>query len=206
MSSTKQRQDTSEVRARILDAAFDAFQEHGYGATTTLEIATRARVSKRELYALVGNKQKMLIAAIGDRAKRLQAPADMPALRDRATLTQVLTAFGAQLVREVSDPDVVAVFRLAIAEAVQSPEVARTLDAFGRETSRAALRQIMTHARAAGLLDGRPADLAEQFGGLLWRDLMVSLLLGVAERPGAGAMEARARDAATAFLTLHPGH
>jgi hypothetical protein len=78
-------------------------------------------VSKRELYALVGNKQKMLIAAIGERAKRLQAPADMPMLRDRATLAQVLTAFGTQVMREVSDPTVVAVFRLAIAEAIQAP-------------------------------------------------------------------------------------
>jgi hypothetical protein len=39
-------------------------------------------------------------------------------LRDCAALAQVLTTFGARLVREVSDPAVVAVFRLAIAEAV----------------------------------------------------------------------------------------
>jgi hypothetical protein len=146
----------------------------------------------------------MLIKAIGERATRLQASADMPTLRDRATLAQVLTAFGIQIVREVSDPDVVAVFRLAIAEAVQAPEVARTLDSLGRETSRAALRHIMSESRAAGLIDGRPADLAEQFAGLLWRDLMISLLLGVAERPNPRAIEVRARDAAEAFLRLHP--
>jgi AcrR family transcriptional regulator len=204
MSRLKESGDGAVVRDRILDAAFEAFMERGYAATSTLEIATRARVSKRELYALVGNKQKMLVAAIGDRAKRLQAPADMPALGDRATLAQVLTALGTQLVREVSDPAVVAVFRLAIAEAVQAPEVARTLDSLGRETSRAALRYIMTQARTARLIDGRPADLAEQFAGLLWRDLMVSLLLGVAERPNPRAIEARARDAAAAFLRLHP--
>jgi len=191
------------VRERILTAAFDAFRERGYAATSTLEIATRARVSKRELYALVGNKQKMLIAAIGERAKRLQARADMPMLRDRVTLAQALTAFGTQLVREVSDPHVVAVFRLAIAEAVQAPEVARTLDSLGRETSRAALRQIMSESRAAGLIDGHPADLAEQFVGLLWRDLLISLLLGVAQRPNPRAIEARARDAAEALLRLH---
>jgi AcrR family transcriptional regulator len=204
MSRGKREADDVSVRDRILDAAFEAFMERGYAATSTLEIATRARVSKRELYALVGNKQEMLIAAIGERATRLQAPADMPLLRDRATLAQVLTAVGTQLVREVSDPEVVAVFRLAIAEAVHAPEVARTLDALGRETSRAALRDIMRQARAAGLIDGRPADLAEQFAGLLWRDLLVSLLLGVAERPSARAIEARARDAAEAFLRLHP--
>jgi AcrR family transcriptional regulator len=204
MSRAKESSDGAAVRGRILTAAFEAFQEHGYAATSTLEIATRARVSKRELYALVGNKQKMLIAAIGHRAKRLQAPADMPPLRDRATLAQVLTVFGAQLVREVTDPTVVAVFRLAIAEAGRAPEVAHTLDSLGRETSRAALRQIMTQAREAGLIDGRPPELAEQFSGLLWRDLMVSLFLGVAERPSPRAIEARAHDAAEAFLRIHP--
>jgi AcrR family transcriptional regulator len=192
------------VRERILTAAFEAFVERGYAASSTLEIATRARVSKRELYALVGNKQKMLVTAIGERAKRLQTAANMPMLRDRATLAQVLTAFAIQTVREVSDPDVVAVFRLAIAEAVQAPEVARTLDSVGREANRAALRQIMSESRAAGLIVGRPADLAEQFAGLLWRDLMINLLLGVAQRPPPRAIEARAHEATEAFLRLHP--
>jgi AcrR family transcriptional regulator len=204
MSRGKDSDRSAGVRERILAAAFEAFVERGYAATSTIEVATRARVSKRELYALVGNKQQMLITAIGERAKRLQAPANMPLLRDRATLAEVLTAFGIQTVREVSDPDVVAVFRLAIAEAVQAPEVARTLDAVGRETSRAALRRIMSESRAAGLIAGRPADLAEQFVGLLWRDLMISLLLRVTERPGPRAIEARAREAAIAFLQLHP--
>jgi AcrR family transcriptional regulator len=204
MSRAKESSDVAPVRQRILTAAFEAFQERGYSATSTLEIATRARVSKRELYALVGNKHQMLIAAIGHRAKRLQAPADMPTLRDRATLAHVLTAFGTQLLREVTHPTVVGVFRLAIAEAVRAPEVARTLDAVGRETSRAALRTIMIDARAASLIDGQPAELAEQFGALLWRDLLINLLLGVAERPNPRATETRARDAATAFLQLHP--
>lgn len=194
----------TEVRGRILEAAFAAFMESGYAATSMLEIATRARVSKRELYALVGNKQEMLIACITERAKRLQVPADVPLPRDRAMLAHVLASFGMQLVREVSDPTVIAVFRLAIAEAIQAPEVARALDSIGRETTRAALRRIMAQGLASGLLDGRPAELAEQFGGLLWRDLMVSLLLGVAERPDAREIARRARDATSAFLRLHP--
>jgi AefR-like transcriptional repressor, C-terminal domain len=61
-----------------------------------------------------------------------------------------------------------------------------------------------SEARAAGLVDGRPAELAQEFAGLLWRDLMINLLLGVAERPSARAIEARARDAVAAFLRLHP--
>jgi AcrR family transcriptional regulator len=196
--------DETAVRERILEAAFAAFMESGYATTSTLEIATRARVSKRELYALVGNKQEMLIACISERAKRLEGPADLPALRDRETLEKVLASFGAKLVREVSDPTVIAVFRLAIAEAVQAPEVARVLNSIGRETSRTALHKIMALAQASGLLTGRPAELAEQFAGLLWRDLMVNLLLGVAERPTRREIAGRARDAAAAFMQLHP--
>jgi AcrR family transcriptional regulator len=194
----------TDARARILDAAFAAFMKSGYAATSTLEIATRARVSKRELYALVGNKQEILIACIGERAKRLKVPADLPVPHDRETLAQVLCSFGAQLVREITDPAVITVFRLAIADAVRAPEVAQALDSIGREAGRAALRQIMTQAQASGLLAGRPAELAEQFGGLLWGNLLVSLLLGVAERPSSREIAARARGATAAFLQLHP--
>ena len=206
-SMSKRRQqsgDQTAVRERILEAAFAAFMESGYATASMLEIATRARVSKRELYALVGNKQEMLIACISERAKRFDVPADLPVLRDRETLAQVLASFGTKLVREVSDPTVIAVFRLAISEVIQAPEVARALNSIGRETSRAALRRILARAQASGLLTGRPAELAGQFAGLLWRDLMVSLLLGVAERPNPREIARRARDAATAFLHLHP--
>jgi len=196
--------DETAVRERILAAAFAAFMKSGYATTSTLEIATRARVSKRELYALVGNKQEMLIACIRECAKRFDVPADLPVLRDHETLEQVLASFGTKLVREVSDPTVLAVFRLAIGEAVQAPEVARALDSTGRGASRAALRKIMAQAQASGLLTGRPAELAEQFAGLLWGHLMVSLLLGVAKRPPPREIAKRARDAAAAFLQLHP--
>jgi AcrR family transcriptional regulator len=203
--STERQEDRlqSEVRGRILEAAFTAFTKHGYAASSTLEIATRARVSKRELYALVGNKQEMLIACIGARAKRLQPSADLPMPRDRETLARVLVSLGTQLLHETTEPIVIAVFRLAIAEAVNAPEVAQTLDSIGRETSRAALRQVMTQALTSGMLHGRAPDLAEQFGGLLWGNLMVSLLLGVAARPTSREVAARARAATAAFLQLH---
>jgi AcrR family transcriptional regulator len=196
--------DESEVRGRILEAAFAAFMKHGYAASSTLEIATRARVSKRELYALVGNKREMLVACIGARAKRLQLNAEVPVPHDRETLARVLASLGTQLLRETSDPIVIAVFRLAIAEAVNSPEVGQTLDSIGRETSRVALRQIMTQALTSGLLHGRAPELAEQFGALLWGNLMISLLLGVAERPTSRDVVARARAATVAFLQLNP--
>ena len=206
-ATVQQGQDASRqaaVRRRILKAAFSAFTERGYAGTSTLEIATRARVSKRELYALVGNKDELLAACISARSKRLQVPRDLPAPRDREALGQTLALFGGKLLREISDPTVISVFRLAIAEAVRAPEVAQALDSIGRETSRAALRGIMDHACSAGLLDGHPGEMGEQFFGLLWGSLMVGLLLGVLDRPSSREIARRARDATAAFLLLHP--
>src|ERR1044072_8949333 len=94
------------VRARILEAAFSAFMERGFAETSTLEIATRARASKRELYAEFGSKQDMLLACIKARAERLRLPVDLPDITDREILQQALVMFGTQVLREVSHPAV----------------------------------------------------------------------------------------------------
>src|ERR1700752_882395 len=87
--SKRQRKSTEEssARERILEAAFEAFMKSGYAAASTLEIASRARVSKRELYSLVGNKHQMLIACIAERSRqRLTVPTELPVPCDRETL------------------------------------------------------------------------------------------------------------------------
>src|SRR5262245_18115780 len=84
-SMSKRRQkggDETAARERILEAAFAAFTKSGYATSSTLEIATSACVTKRELYSLVGSKQETLIACISRRAKRFDVPADLPVLRD----------------------------------------------------------------------------------------------------------------------------
>ena len=184
--------------------ALSAFMERGYAQTSTLEIATRARVSKRELYALFGNKEAMLVACITERAQRLKAPVDLPELRDREILAKVLTGFGIRLLTETTDPVVVAVFRLAISEAAHAPKVAQALESIARKPTRDALRGIMANAKSAGLFAGDPDAMAEKFVGLLWGDLMTDLLLQVADRPSAGEIARRARDATTGLLQIYP--
>jgi AcrR family transcriptional regulator len=194
--------DTSPVRARILDAAFAAFSANGYARTSTLDIATRAKVSKRELYALVGNKHDMLVACITERTGRMRPPADLPEPDNRESLAAALAAFGEQVLREVGDPVVIGVFRLAIAEAERAPEVAEALDSIGRAAARHELAALLERAQARGLVDGNPAELARLFLTLLWGDLLLALLLRLAETPSAAEARRRARDAAEAFLKL----
>jgi AcrR family transcriptional regulator len=201
-ASHPDRPEASSLRQRILDAAFTAFVQQGYAESSTLDIATRARVSKRELYAVIGNKQEMLVACITERARRMRLPADLPAPHDRAGLADTLSAFGAQLLREVCDPSVLAVFRLAIAEAVRTPRIAEALDSIGREASRASFRKLLQNARAFGLVDGDVTEMSHHFFGLLWGDLLVSLLLRVSKTPSQKEIQRRAKIAADGFLKL----
>ena len=199
------RKDERGLRDRILHAAFGAFLEHGYSGTSTLEIATRAKVSKRELYALFPSKEAMLAEGIRRRTEQMQVAPDLPEARDRPMLGTVLAGFGARLLQEVTDPHVTAVYRLAIGEAGRAPEMARILNAAGREATRKALATFFTKAQSAGLLaKGDPIALAAQFLGLLWTDVFVPLLLGVEARPDEAECRRRAHGAATAFLDLNP--
>lgn len=210
MASTKRSDHpvpaATAIHDRILVAAFEAFTSEGYAGTSTLDIARRARVSKRDLYANFGSKQAVLVACIKRRAERMQLLPDLPAPRDRRMLAATLTAFATNLVRETSDASVIVAFRLAVAEASRSPEIAQTLDAVGRNGARHALAKLLASAQSSGLLGpGDPAEMAAQYFGLLWEGLMVGLLLGVAPAPGPDEAEHRAGKATTAFMRLHPG-
>jgi AcrR family transcriptional regulator len=192
------------VRERIMDAAMQAFIDLGYAEASTLEIATRARVSKRELYALFGSKQAILAACIADRVQQMQIAPKLPQARNREALATVLVRLGTGILREVSDPVVVTVFRLAISEAHRAPEVSQTLET-GRKTVRGVVEGIIAQAQSDGLLEPEdPAQLSAQFLALLWGDLMVSVLLRVRDAPGPAEAERRARNATTDFLRLNP--
>jgi AcrR family transcriptional regulator len=191
-------------RERILQAAMQAFMELGYAETSTLEIATRARVSKRELYALFGNKQAMLAAAITARVQGMRIVPELPEARTREALEAILVEVGAAVLREVTDSHVTAVFRLAIAEAQRAPEVAQTLET-ARQSVRSAVEKVLAQAQSAGLLGpGDAVGMSNQFLSLLWGDLMVSVLLRIREAPGPTEAERRARSAAASLLRLNP--
>ena len=193
-----------EVRRRIQQATFELLTKRGYAATSTLEIATRAKVSKRELYALFRDRQAILAACIAERVKTMQAPDQLPAVQDSAALEKVLRSFGATVLRTLSHPAVSAMFRLAIAESERSPEIARALDAFGRGPTQEVLVTFLASARSAGLLAGsEPALMAEQFFALLWGGLRVRLLLRLAATPDEDEIGRRAQVASAAFLRLH---
>lgn len=198
-------ESADDTRKRILGAAFAAFTEHGYAGTSTLDIATRAKVSKRELYALFENKQAMLEACIGHGAQLLRMPVVLPAVRDRAGLIAVLGVFGANFLRVFLGPSLIAVYRLALAEAERAPEVAQLLETKGAAAVRGALALLLREAQGAGAIGvGEIAAMIERYFALLLAGWHMRVLLGVIAPPDTAAIEARAKETAGALLRLYP--
>jgi AcrR family transcriptional regulator len=194
------------LRDRIIGAAFKTFIAKGYSDTSMLEIATSARMSKRDLYACFGSKDAILLACIADRAARMRLPPDLPAPDSREDLEAILTQFGRTVIREVSDNAVTAVYRLAVGEAQRSTEVAKILNA-SRRVNRQALARLLGKAKANRILGpGNAREMMEDFLALLWGDLMFERLIGAADAPKSAEIERRARRATQALLKLYsPG-
>jgi AcrR family transcriptional regulator len=195
------------ARARVLKAAFAEFRQRGFSGASTLDIATRAKMSKRDLYALFDSKHAMLTACIKERAGRMRQPLELapPVPDSRDAVVRTLGDLGRSILRGACHPDVLAVYRLAIAESDRAPEVARALDRNGRAANHAALGAWLARAQARGFIGaGDPAAMAARFIALLWEGLLVQLLLRVREDPSDEEIESRARAATEAFLKLYP--
>lgn len=196
--------DLPPRRHALLAAAFEVLMEQGYAGASTLEIASRARVSKRELYAEFGSKAGILEALIATTAARMQAPLDLPRVADRHGFASTLTRYGIRALTELTHPAVTAINRLAAAEAGGGSEIGKILDRAGREPNRLALVRLMAQAQGAGLLGaGDPDRMSGAFFSLLFGDLPVRLMLGVIEPPDAREIARRAESAVDALLRLH---
>ena len=131
---------SSAIRERVLEAAFTLFRDRGFSSTSMLDIVTRARVSKRDLYALFNNKHAVLGACISKRAQQMRRPLDTttPVPQTRDALATLLVELGVSILKTVCHPEVLTVFRLAIAESDRASEIARTLDSIGHQANQRA--------------------------------------------------------------------
>lgn len=192
-------------RERIMEAAFAVLMERGYARASTLEIATRAKVSKRELYTLFGDKRGVLVEMVARRAARMHQALSLPPAADRPGLAETLIAFGTTVLTEVCHPTVVTMFRLAISETDRQAEMAHVLDENGRGAHRRALIAFLGQMNRKGLLgDADPETVASQFLSLLFGDMLLRVMLRAIEPPSPRECARRARAATEAVLRLYP--
>jgi AcrR family transcriptional regulator len=194
-------------RDRIIDAAFAAFIQFGYEGTNTNEIARLARVSKRDLYAHFPSKRAMLERCITERVEWMRPPLDLPVPDSAEALREMLVRFGMILLRGLSQPEVLATHRLAILNAETAPDVAQTLDQFGRIGTLDGLMGLLRPVRERGLLTGAETqEMAEVFLAILMRGgILLRMVMRVAEPPAEAEARSRAELAADSLWRLYGG-
>ena len=191
-------------KERITLAAMPLFLQRGYAGTSTLAIASAARLSKRDLYAEFPGKREIFAACIAERGQAMRAPLEYPAPREVAELEALLLRYGVGLRLGLADPKVIATYRVAVQEAPTAPDFARTLHEDGRTASFNAVVALLGGAQARGLLGaGAPEMMARVFMSVLVGDLMLRHLLCVAPEETAAAAAEHAAAATGALFGMY---
>lgn len=192
------REDRSLVQRReaILEAAKELFYAKGFDATTTDEIATRARVSKRTIYELFATKRDMVTALIAETSDRMSQPIAIAAPATKAELLAALRAFGLSFLRELCDPEKIAMYRLAVMSSHQPGPVAQELMASGRRRVAEAVGQLFGAAAARGIVPAAEIQrLVPIYFYVLIGQLQIDQLLGLAAAADEAVIAARAEEA-----------
>ncbi len=148
----------AQRRDAIVQAAAKVFCGKGFDGATTLEIATAAGVSKRDLYALFATKDLILEAMIADSVARMAAPVDLGAPQSRTHVLATLEAFGTQFLTFLLSPEPMSLYRLAIASADRNPATGRALMKAGIEGTTSRFASFVSQAIDAGYLGIADAD------------------------------------------------
>ncbi len=123
MTSGVQSNTKEERIARILDATLEVFSEFSFVDATTGEIARRARVSKRDIYAYFPNKQALLMGIIVREMQRQDESFRQLVLRlaRLRSLRSKLEGIGLAVVDEILSPKMGVVRRLVASESINQP-------------------------------------------------------------------------------------
>ncbi|MDG9724947.1 TetR/AcrR family transcriptional regulator [Streptomyces sp. DH41] len=100
---------SARVGAQVHQAVTDLISERGYGTFTVGEVAARAGVADSSIYRRWGSLENLLSEVT---LTRLNAQSPMP---DTGSLAGDLHAYAANVAREITGPDGLALVRLAVA-------------------------------------------------------------------------------------------
>jgi len=164
-SSSYHQRVQEEKRAAILEAATELFLAEGYDGASLAKIATTAGVSTATLFKRFPTKADLFDAIVTEHWAQENREARLPAPGDPR---RGLTAIGRSYVALLTRPQMVALFRLVIAEAPRFPELAKTHFALGKLPYFESVRAYLAAEHDAGALRIDDAQSATtQFLGMI---------------------------------------
>jgi AcrR family transcriptional regulator len=200
---TKPRLDRDTRREAILDVAQDVFLEEGFAAASMSTIAARLGGSKGTLYNYFKSKDELFEAFVQRRCIWQQE--EMFAGPDAdADVAEALRRVARGYLRHVLGDANLRNFRLIIAEAERSPELARMFYDAGPRRGLQRIAALLEHWAAKGALKIDDAPLAAGDFAMLCKDRwLLPRLCGVAPELTPDQVEAETARAVDTFLRMY---
>lgn len=170
-------------RKQILEGASHVFSTLGFDAASMSDVARAAKVSKATLYVYFQDKEHLFSAICAE--KRDRNISELITLLDRdKPLEETLMVFGLDLVKRISQPQVIAANRIVIGVAERMPEIGRDFFEGGPMRLARAFAEFISHHVARGTLrTNDPQGAAIQFLELSMAGIFRPRLYGVMTEP-----------------------
>lgn len=211
ISSPAKSQLGEDRQYRIVIAALEVFSKSSFGDATTDEIARRAHVSKRDIYAVFSNKHAILTAAIdmvlraGDEnLHHVIQDVQQDGVRHR----EMLEILGLALVSEVLSPSSGFIFRLVSSESIEQPTIgAAYFENWYTRRSRTVAQFLSTRltgtkGKSDSTFDAKMA--AEHFVGLVTHQPQLTASIGMLGMWTSKAVQAHVKSSVECFLKAYP--
>lgn len=199
---------TARKRRAILDAATEVFLQNGYLGASMDEVAAKAAVSKQTVYKQFADKKHLFTEIIlGTTAQLMDGFRQVAADLDQATdARQALHDLARALLGNLTQPDVLRLRRLVIAEADRFPDVSGAWFEEGFHQSLVMLGETLRRLEGRGLLRELPDPTlaAYQFAGLvMYKPMNQVMFAGTPAGPAAEELESIAGQAVEVFLAAY---
>ena len=144
VTTRRGRPKSEEKRERIREAAADLFLTEGYERCSMDSIAAAAGVSKQTVYSHFENKDELFRSCIAGKCQLYDLSVHPST---HATLEAGLASFADGVLRLISDPQAIKMWRLMMSEAECHPRVAHMFYETGPEESMQSLEAFLKHHR-----------------------------------------------------------
>ncbi|MCK0166127.1 TetR/AcrR family transcriptional regulator [Jannaschia sp. S6380] len=192
--------DHDDRESRIAKAAYAVLAEKGYGGASMLAIARASRASNETLYRWYGDKRGLFVALTRRNAERVRRHLD-EGLTGTDDPEKVLANVAPILLTMLLDDPAILLNRAAAGD--PSGELGRAIAQGGRQEIAPRIADLIVRAaEARGRKVPEPEVAATLFLNLLIGDLQIRRVIGATAVPDRPFVEARARQALTAFAAL----
>jgi TetR/AcrR family transcriptional repressor of mexJK operon len=172
------RPKSEEKRVAILFSAAELFLKRGFAHTSMEEVARRSGVSKQTVYSHFNNKDALFTAVIEAKCEQYKFfPEYDP--QHQHNLKDVLIEMAQKCVALFHDEEVIAMYSTVIAEARNTPQIAKLFYQAGPQASIHSLGKLIYTMRGNKISQDKANELALDFYNMIKSEFHVRSLMGL---------------------------